>query len=104
MEHARTREDIPARSRVRSSRAEPTIALQRRCHQKKAPRIQCEEQLYEDLFERGRSFIRNLRSPATRSVEDTTGLLERLARLREQGAVDEDEFERLKREIFAAAT
>jgi len=48
--------------------------------------------------------IRNVRWPATRSVEDTTGLLERLSRLREQGAVDQDEFERLKREIFAAAT
>jgi uncharacterized protein (DUF697 family) len=60
--------------------------------------------LYEELFERGRSFVRNIRWPATRSVEDTTGLLERLSRLREQGAVDQDEFERLKREIFAAAT
>ncbi len=60
--------------------------------------------LYEELFERGRSFVRNVRPAATRSVEDTTGLLERLSRLREQGAVDQDEFERLKREIFAAAT
>ena len=59
---------------------------------------------YEELFERGRNFIRNVRWPATRSVEDTTGLLERLSRLREQGAVDADEFERLKREVFAAAT
>jgi hypothetical protein len=31
-------------------------------------------------------------------------LLERLSRLREQGAVDQDEFERLKREIFTAGT
>jgi len=60
--------------------------------------------LYEELFERGRDFIRNVRSPGTRSVEDTTSLLERLSRLREQGAVDPDEFKRLKREIFVAAT
>ena len=60
--------------------------------------------LSEELFERGRSFVRNVRSPAPRSVEDTTGLLERLSRLREHGAVDQDEFESLKREIFAAAT
>ena len=58
--------------------------------------------LYEQILERGWSFVRDLRSPARRSVEDVAGLLERLLRLREQGALDQGEFDRLRREVLSA--
>jgi uncharacterized protein (DUF697 family) len=59
--------------------------------------------LYDELLQRGRTFIRTLRSPTKPGVEDATALLERLGRLRDQGVLDEAEFDRLKREILAAA-
>ena len=45
--------------------------------------------------------MRGLRPDTKTSVEDTTNLLERLARLREQNVIDEDEFERLKAKVLS---
>ena len=57
--------------------------------------------LYEELLERGKGFVRGLRPDTKTSVEDTTNLLERLARLREQNVIGEDEFELLKAKILS---
>ncbi len=55
--------------------------------------------VYEDLMERGRRFAR----PGVRdAVEAQTRLLERIARLREEGMIDEAEFARLKHRVMAA--
>ena len=55
--------------------------------------------VYEDLMERGRRFAR----PGVRdAVEAQTRLLERIARLREEGMIDQAEFARLKHRVMAA--
>ena len=59
--------------------------------------------VYEAMLERGKNFVRDLRPSAGRSVEDTTNLLERISRLREANAIDDDEFQRLKREVLPPA-
>jgi len=51
---------------------------------------------YEDLLARSKAYGQTRRSRGRRGLEETTTLLERLARLREQGTIDDDEFSRLK--------
>ncbi len=61
---------------------------------------------YRAWFERGKDLVEEMRrrsssaSGATRA-ERTAGILERLARLRAENALTDDEFERLKREAMA---
>ncbi|MDJ0849572.1 MAG: DUF697 domain-containing protein [Myxococcota bacterium] len=55
--------------------------------------------VFEDLLERGRRFAR----PGVRDALDAqTRLLERIARLREEGIIDEHEFARLKARVMSA--
>jgi len=56
---------------------------------------------YEALLERGKAFVRRLRAGG-HSVEATTDLLERLARLRADQVITEAEFQRLKSEVLPA--
>lgn len=58
--------------------------------------------VYEKLLDRGRSFVRGLRSDES-PLEKTTELLERLARLRTEQVIDDDEFRRLKQQALATS-
>jgi len=57
--------------------------------------------MFEDLMERGRGFARGPR--IADAVEAQTRLLERIARLREEGIVDDEQFERLRQQVLSAA-
>ena len=58
---------------------------------------------YQAFLERGKEVVRSLRPSSARPVEETTEVLERLARLREQRVINADEFERLKGEVLTNA-
>ena len=55
---------------------------------------------FEGLVERGRGIAQTFHPPSDRSIEETTILLEKLARLREEQVINDSEFEQLKGELF----
>jgi len=59
--------------------------------------------VFRALLERGKEAARSLRLSSTRSIEDTTAILERLAKLKAEETISADEFERLKGETLANA-
>jgi len=59
--------------------------------------------VFRALLERGKEAARSLCLSSTRSIEDTTAILERLAKLKAEETISADEFERLKGETLANA-